>query len=161
MRGLAIIDRLVDGQRGTLFLWAPVVLASGIGTYFSVRFEPDLMTLYVLGALTFGLLLWAIFWHRSAAVVLIGLSLWGAGVLLAAVRTHSVAAPQIEFRYYGPIQGRVVAIDRSVSDKPRLTLDRVVLRDTAPARTPGRAVAQCNMLPLPTAPQGPQGVENP
>ena len=50
----------------------------------------------------------------------------------------AVADPILPFRYYGPIEGRIVVIDRSQSDKPRLTLDRVVLRDVAPDRTPAR-----------------------
>ena len=38
----------------------------------------------------------------------------------------------LAFRYYGPIEGRIVGIDRSASDALRLTLDRVVLEDVAP-----------------------------
>jgi competence protein ComEC len=44
----------------------------------------------------------------------------------------------LEFRYYGPIEGRIVGIDRSSSDALRLTLDRVVLEDMPPKRTPER-----------------------
>ena len=47
-----------------------------------------------------------------------------------------VAAPVMEWRYYGPVEGRLVEIDRSARDRIRLTLDRVVLRDTAPGRPP-------------------------
>ncbi|MWD30278.1 DUF4131 domain-containing protein, partial [Aquicoccus sp. SCR17] len=68
---------------------------------------------------------------RAAALVALGLALAGA-------RTHQVAGPVLEGRYYGPIQGRIVAIDRSASDALRLTLDRVVLRDRGPERTPRR-----------------------
>jgi competence protein ComEC len=57
---------------------------------------------------------------------------------VAGLRTASVAEPVLPFRYYGPIEGRIVVIDRSQSDKPRLTLDRVVLADVAPDRTPTR-----------------------
>ena len=42
------------------------------------------------------------------------------------------------YRYYGPVEGRIVHIDRSFSDQLRLTLDQVVLRDMAPERTPVR-----------------------
>jgi competence protein ComEC len=63
-------------------------------------------------------------------------ALGGRGV--AGLRTASVAEPVLGFRYYGPIEGRIVVIDRSQSDKPRLTLDRVVLRDVPPDRTPAR-----------------------
>ena len=38
----------------------------------------------------------------------------------------------LDFRYYGPIEGRIVGIDRSGSDALRLTLDRVRLDRVAP-----------------------------
>ena len=44
----------------------------------------------------------------------------------------------LNFRYYGPVEGRIVEIDRSQSDALRLTLDQVVLQDVSPARTPLR-----------------------
>ncbi len=69
------------------------------------------------------------------------------GLVLAALRAHLVAAPVLPFRYYGPIEGRIVDIDRSFSDELRLTLDRVVLEDVAPDRTPGR-VRIAKSLPL-------------
>jgi competence protein ComEC len=43
----------------------------------------------------------------------------------------------LERPYYGPVQGRIVQIDRSGSDALRLTLDHVVL-DLAPDMTPQR-----------------------
>ena len=39
------------------------------------------------------------------------------------MRAHLVAAPVLDFRYYGPIEGRVAGIDRSARDRMRLTLD--------------------------------------
>ena len=60
------------------------------------------------------------------------------GFLLAAARSHSVAGPVLEFRYYGAVEGRIVAIDRSQSDALRITLDRVVLDRVPPDRTPHR-----------------------
>ena len=50
----------------------------------------------------------------------------------------SVAAPVLDFRYYGPVEGRVVMVDRSARDRMRLTLDRVALDDAAPERMPER-----------------------
>ena len=67
------------------------------------------------------------------ALVLVALGLCAGGL-----RTATVAGPVLEFRYYGPIEGRIVAVDRSASDKIRLTLDRVVLAGTAPDRVPRR-----------------------
>jgi competence protein ComEC len=55
---------------------------------------------------------------------------------LAGLRANVVAEPVLGFRYYGPIQGRIIEIDRSGSDTVRLTLDRVVLARMEAARTP-------------------------
>lgn len=125
-------------QRGALFGWVPVCLAMGIGLYFSLSWEPSVT---VLGRVAFGVLLCAVLARASSeawrpfavAFVLVGL-----GFLLAAARAHSVAGPVLEFRYYGAVEGRIVAIDRSQSDALRLTLDRVVLDRVPPHRTPHR-----------------------
>ena len=47
-----------------------------------------------------------------------------------------VAGPVLSFRYYGPIEGRVVAIDRSASEALRITLEEVRLSRVAPEQTP-------------------------
>ena len=60
------------------------------------------------------------------------------GVLCAGLRGHLQASPMLDFRYYGPVEGRIIEIDRSQSDKLRLTLDQVVLERTSPARTPAK-----------------------
>ena len=129
---------MMRAQRGALFGWIPVCLAVGIGCYFQLGFEP---TLLHLGRVAVAGLFFAAFAKGlpeparpfAAAGMLICI-----GVLLAAARAHSVAGPVLEFRYYGAVEGRIVAIDRSQSDALRLTLDRVVLDRVTPARTPTR-----------------------
>lgn len=61
-----------------------------------------------------------------------------AGFLAADLRAGMQAAPVLGRPYYGPIEGRVVWIDRSRSDVQRLTLDRVVLQGVSPGRMPAR-----------------------
>jgi competence protein ComEC len=63
---------------------------------------------------------------------------WCGGAMAAGLRAHMVAGPVLDFRYYGPVEGRIVGIDRSASDALRLTLDRVRLDDVSPERTPRR-----------------------
>lgn len=123
-------------QRGYLLPWVPVFLSFGIALWFALPAEPGRAA---YGAAAAGMALLALVAWRTgeawaplpwaAALVL-------AGLLLAGVRAHGVAAPVLGFRYYGPIEGRIVDIDRSASDALRLTLDRVVLEDVAPARVP-------------------------
>lgn len=129
---------MMRAQRGALFGWLPVCLAIGVGWYFYLGFEP---TMLHLGRVAVAGLFFAAFARGlpeparpfAAAGMLICL-----GVLLAAARAHSVAGPVLEFRYYGSVEGRIVAIDRSQSDALRLTLDTVVLNRVSPARTPHR-----------------------
>ncbi|SDX98735.1 ComEC/Rec2 family competence protein [Citreimonas salinaria] len=132
----------IAAQRGHLFPWVPVCLACGIGLYFALVIEPGQAMLWMmlglgLCALIFGAL------ARSptpdgvrAPVIAAGLVALGFG--LAGARSHNVAGPLVDFRYYGPVEGRVVDIDRSASDAVRLTLDRVVLAPMAPDETPTR-----------------------
>lgn len=125
---------VMDGQAGHLMPWTPVCLGVGVGSYFALRSEPGhAVWIGVATAATVAVLLLRHIRYLPAAVLLVL-----AGFAIAAYRTHSVAAPILEFRYYGPIEGRIVTIDRSNSDKPRLTLDRVVLHRVAPERTPER-----------------------
>lgn len=125
-------------QRGHLFPWVPVFLAVGIAGYFSLRLEPSLMMfLWVAGAVltAFG------FAMRSGPVFgpfFWGLALIGVGFCLAGARAHRVEGPVMGWRYYGAVEGRIVAIDRSSSGALRLTLDHVVLDRVAPHKTPNR-----------------------
>ncbi|MBM1814418.1 ComEC/Rec2 family competence protein [Pseudosulfitobacter pseudonitzschiae] len=125
-------------QRGHLFHWVPVCLATGIGSFFSLRFEPTGPMLAGAGALAMAL--WLLGRHMDEAFrpIPFALVLMLAGALLAAVRAHTVAGPVLGWRYYGPVEGRVVALDRSGSDAVRVTLDRVVMARVSPARTPLR-----------------------
>ncbi len=129
--------RAVLGARGGLFPWVPVALGAGVGGWFALLWEPGL-SVYLLVAVA-GITAFAVrlrgpdLWHAPAVVTFC----LAAGFLAAGIRAHAMAAPVIDFRYYGPIQGRIVDIDRSQSDAPRLTLDRPVL-DMPPDRTPRR-----------------------
>lgn len=125
-------------QQGHLFGWSPVLFAVGISLYFGVRFEAGI-ALYAGATVALLACLGLVRLCPDGLRALpIGLALVLAGALVAGVRAHSVAAPVLDFRYYGPVEGRVVEIDRSASDAVRLTLDRVVLEDMSPARTPAR-----------------------
>ncbi|MDJ1008769.1 MAG: ComEC/Rec2 family competence protein [Paracoccaceae bacterium] len=128
---------LVEDQRGYLFPWLAVFYAGGVGAFFSLPADPS-------GAI------WAGVVFSAAGLGALGLTRWRGGLvpmallfgllgfLAAGHRTAAVAEPVLGFRYYGPVEGRIVGIDRSASDKLRLTLDRVVLADMPPHRTPAR-----------------------
>ncbi|RLK10723.1 ComEC/Rec2 family competence protein [Ruegeria conchae] len=138
MRVLTRVETALLIQRGYLFPWSPVCLAVGIGWYFSLRFEPGagvyaMVIAFVLLAIGSSL------WLREAWRPLpIGMSLIALGFLLAGTRAHMVAEPVLQWRYYGPVEGRVIALDRSASDALRVMLDQVRIVDIPPDQRPGR-----------------------
>lgn len=132
------LNAVLQGQRGALMPWSAVMLGGGVGLYFALPREPGVVG-YGLAAIGMCLgLAAAIRWREALGPPGIALALVALGVLSAGLRAHQVAGPALEFRYYGAIEGRVVAIDRSASDALRLTLDSVRLEDMDPARTPHR-----------------------
>ena len=137
MRPISLLSDAFDRQRGHLFPWLPVAYGIGIGSYFALGREPPGAAWAALAvALAIGLALALTRFRHS--VLLVAALAFAAGLGVAGLRTATVAEPVLGFRYYGPIEGRIVGIDRSQSDKPRLTLDRVVLRNVRPGRTPAR-----------------------
>lgn len=150
-----------------LMAWAPVFLSLGIGGWFALTVEPGprayagvlaaaLVALALSGRLRRLAQAGRIGWDRADALRLTAsvVALVAVGFLAAGLRAHSVAGPVMDYRYYGPIEGRVAEIDRSARDRMRLTLDQVVLRDTAPDRTPLRvrlSLTEPQPLPAPGA----------
>ena len=132
------LTTILPNQRGTLIGWVPVCLAIGIGVYFSALSEPSLMVFAGVFSLmlVFGVLGWCV--PEGVSPLAAGIALCLAGFVIAGLRTHSVAGPVLSWRYYGAVEGRVVAMDRSQSDALRLTLDQVRLDRVPPARTPDR-----------------------
>lgn len=133
-----VVAQVILNQRGALFPWVPVALAIGISGYFGFATEPQAgvvlgwagMAVVMCGlGLRSGAVLGPPFW--CAALILIGLC-------LGATRAQIVAAPVLGWRHYGPVEGRIIDIDRSASDAQRLTLDRVKLPGVNPAKTPHR-----------------------
>lgn len=122
--------------RGLLFPWVPVFLALGIGLWFGLANEPEAWA-YLAAATVFGVgfvlfrLGSELIHPFCVAVMLVAL---GFGV--AGLRAHLVAAPVLDFHYYGPVEGRVIAIDRSQSDALRVTLDQVALSDVGEEKLP-------------------------
>jgi competence protein ComEC len=136
MGAFAQIESSLLRQRGHLFGWVPVCLALGIGAYFMLRFEPD--KAHYIGVALAGLLFWGIgrISNPAYAPFFYALTIAALGFNIAGFRAHQYDHPKLSWRYYGPVEGRIIAMDKSASDAVRLTLDRVVLRDTPPDRTP-------------------------
>lgn len=125
-------------RRGQLFVWCPVCFATGIGIYFSLSEEPSIWLL--CGLALVALIAVAVAYVKTTVLtpILVVVVLIIAGGVTAAIQTHGVSAPVLGFRYYGPIEGRILKIDKSQSDAIRLTLDQVVLSDMSPDKVPKR-----------------------
>ncbi|MFK7835098.1 MAG: ComEC/Rec2 family competence protein [Sulfitobacter sp.] len=134
----AQIEATLILQRGHLLGWVPVCLAAGIGLYFSIKVEPDVMMFGALGGACLVLIVLSRMMSEAFAPLPMAITLICIGFVIAGARAHSVAGPVLGWRYYGPIEGRIVAMDRSQSDALRLTLDQVRLERVSPARTPHR-----------------------
>ncbi|KIN61329.1 Competence protein [Sulfitobacter noctilucae] len=125
-------------QRGGMLGWVPVCLAIGIGAYFSLKSEPGILTFAACVMAAIALVPVARFVTEALAPFPIAIALCLVGFTLAGLRAHSVAEPVLGWRYYGAVEGRVIAMDRSQSDALRLTLDQVRLDRVPHVRTPER-----------------------
>lgn len=135
---LALPLHRLAAARGALFPFVPVLVGCGIGMWFALPDEPGVVLYAVALAVCFLSLLLA--WTgpeagRPLAVALLCLAI---GPLAAGLRVQSVAAPMLDGRFYGPVQGRIIDIDRSQTDALRLTLDHVILSGREPDETPAR-----------------------
>ncbi len=129
--------RIAD-MRGALFPWVPVLIGLGVALWFALTWEPGAMEYGVAGVVVTGGVLLRLRGPEMLHPVAVAVACIAAGFLLSGLRAGRVDAPVLGFRYYGPVEGRVVSVDRSQSDQPRLTLDHVVLERTDPSRTPAR-----------------------
>lgn len=128
------IPSALEAARPRAFALVPVLIGAGVAVWFALPDDPGRAGLWAalgLGVLSAGL-------ARRWRMLGLGLLCVALGFAAAALRAERVAAPVLPFRYYGPIEGRVIAVDRSYSDRLRLTLDEVVLEDVRPDRTPAR-----------------------
>ncbi len=142
MSRLALISGRLERLRGRLLLFAPVCLGSGIAAYFRLPVEPGAVAWALVGLGALALTALGVrFWptrYTGLASLAFGLALVLGGVLVSGLRTETMRGPVLGFRYYGPVEGRIVTIDRSTSEAVRLTLDRVRLERVRPDELPVR-----------------------
>lgn len=135
--------------RAGWFVWLPVWLSFGIGMWFALRFQPGPVHYATAGAAGLaGLALWGVAprWGGRIGWGLVdGMRLGGLALVVAALgfglsglRAAQVDAPVLGWRYYGPVEGRVIEVDRSARDRIRITLDQVSLGKISAPRTPER-----------------------
>ena len=104
-----------------------MLIAVGIALYFALAAEPARGVLS--GAFGINLLALATCKGRATTlqVVIAAPLLITFGVGWANIAPLNKASAVLKYHYYGPIEGRIVAIDRSAFEALRLTLDWLVL----------------------------------
>ena len=137
-RGGDRLAALIEAQRPHLALWSPVLLALGIGVYFAAPGAPAPWWLAALGGALLVVAASAVRVGPIARVLVLALLLPGVGFGLAALRSRQVAAPILPHEMTANVEGRVVGLDRSASDRSRVLLDRVVIHGLEPGETPAR-----------------------
>ncbi len=132
------LDSLIEGQRPHLPLWYPVSFGAGIGAYFLIPAEPEPWMLAALGATL--LLLAATAWRVGPAprFLIVLLIVTGLGFALVTWRSWSVAAPVLPWEMTVTVEGRIIGLDRSASNRARILLDRVVIHGMEPDQTPAQ-----------------------
>lgn len=99
-----------DGDR--LFLWTPVLIATGVAAYFAVDFEPPLVGAMAAAA-ALALAFIPLRRRAAAAPLAAGLLCVALGFGAASLRNHLVAGPVLEKPQAGHLTGRVVAAEET------------------------------------------------
>ncbi|OCX66495.1 hypothetical protein BFP70_04495 [Thioclava sp. SK-1] len=117
-------------------LWVPVGLGIGITAWFGMDHAAQWRDLSV--ACTAIVVAVIIRWKAAPQwwFPALMLALIATGVLLTEWRAQRLSAPILTYRYYGPVEGRVVKLDRSSSDRLRVTLDQLHIGDLGNDRSP-------------------------
>jgi competence protein ComEC len=136
--GVERLAAAIEAQRPSLALWIPVLYGLGIAVYFALPAEPQGWMLAALGGVAMVLAGTALRAGPLGRALLLALLLPALGFGAAALRTRSVAAPVLGHEQTVNVEGRIIALDRSASDRPRVLLDRVVLHGVEPGETPAR-----------------------
>ncbi len=133
---LGFVESWLEEDRDRLFLWIPVFFGVGIGLYFSLTFEPDVM--WGAGALMFASL--AAFFARKKGILVwslaLSITLMSVGFLTATLRTISLQGPMTNYPLKKQrIEGALEKIE-SFAAKTRLTFSSVVAANLPKEKTP-------------------------
>ena len=126
----------IAAERERWPLWLPVHMGAGIGLHFSLKSEPPVWigpAALLLAALASGLA-----WRSERAwFPAAGCLAFALGFASAQFQAHDVAAPVLERRVAGTLEGRVFSVD-PLPEGSRIVIAPASLGDLAPARLPAR-----------------------
>lgn len=127
LRGLApALARAMDSEieRGNAFLFAPVFMAGGALSYFTLRHEPSLAMLLVSFSVAAAGSL-AVLSRPLAHAAMVALAMVCAGMLAGKVETLRAATPMLGAEITTRLTGRVARVEHQATGRVRLTLDVV------------------------------------
>ncbi|MHA1128807.1 MAG: DUF4131 domain-containing protein, partial [Alphaproteobacteria bacterium] len=119
-------------------LWAPVMFGGGIVTYFALRFEPSISLILMIAGVGLACAVFIRPRYIIRTVILLTILLTSLGYSYAAYRTITFEAPVLSRHYYGPVYGRIIGLDRSSTNAPRVLLDKLYIPGFSIAQTPER-----------------------
>ncbi len=135
---LTALEDALMAQRPHRMLWLPVLYGLGIGLYFLAPVEPPV---WMLATIAGAVLVLAGTFSRGGprlrfAVTLLLVPLLG--FASGASRTIMVAAPVLEHDMSVVVEGRLIGLSRSASERTRVLLDQVIIHGVEPEATPAR-----------------------
>ncbi|MCO5157368.1 MAG: ComEC family competence protein [Aquamicrobium sp.] len=148
-RGLpATLRRALDGEpeRGNGFLFAPVFMAAGALSYFTLAAEPSFLPLLLSFVLASGLA-FALLSRPLLHAALVAAAMVCAGMLAGKVETWRAATPMLGSEITTRLTGRVVRIEHQASGRVRLTLDLVATERPQLRYAPHRIRATARAAP--------------
>ncbi|MGE0499872.1 MAG: ComEC/Rec2 family competence protein [Rhizobiaceae bacterium] len=139
-------DLLTEWERGTAFLFVPVLLACGAMVYFTLDAEPTASAL----ALGPALLAVAAFAARRVLplhLVLVAGAVFVAGMAMASLETWRASTPMLGSEITTRLTGRVVVVEEQPGGRTRLTLDVVSTERPTLRYAPDRVRATARAVP--------------
>jgi competence protein ComEC len=143
----ALCDALsLEWERGTAFLFVPVLLAMGALTYFALRVEPGFPAL-ILGAVLVAAAAYLARFRLVPHLAVMAVLIVVLGIVLGKVETWRTGTMMLGSEISTVLTGRVVTIEQQASGRVRLTID--VIRTERPALryAPERIRASARSVP--------------
>lgn len=136
VHGLGYATGLIEAERQSFFLWAPVCLGTGIAAYFALAVEPAIIVAMAPLALALILRL-AVPSGSLAATLTFALVLAGTGFAIAKLRVETVRAPVLLKPMHGvEVSGTVSMVEAKLPRGQRLTITAPTIAGVEADKTP-------------------------
>ncbi len=128
-----------NAEQDRWFLWSPVVLGAGIGTYFYLGQEPDWWPVVLPLVVGFSIAFWVGSARALAFALFVAIGIAGLGMTVAKLRTNWVAAPKLE-KNLGPVvvEGWVDTLEQRGSGRIAAKISVIRIEKLAVEDTPAR-----------------------